>query len=165
MLNMNDQTVNSDLPAPDELLSPLLDYLARRLRAETEADLRPFGLKIRHVVALTVLRDLGERAQSQMSQALGMDATGIVALLNDLESQDLIERRRAATDRRRHNVVITAAGCRRLAEVEHTVAGLERRMFDLSDQETTALYQLLQKATAAAAGGPEEPVAGEDCAR
>lgn len=165
MLNMNDQTVNNDLSAPDELLSPLLDYLARRLRAEAEADLHPFGLKIRHVVALTVLRDLGERAQSQMSEALGMDATGIVALLNDLESQNLIERRRAVQDRRRHNVVITGAGCRRLAEVEHTVAGLERRMFGLSGQETTALYQLLQKATAAAAGGPEEPVAGEDCAR
>lgn len=163
MLTMTDQTVNNDLSAPNALLSPLLDYLARRLRAEAEADLRPFGLKIRHVVALTVLRDLGERAQSQMSEALGMDATGIVALLNDLESQGLIERRRAAQDRRRHNVVITGAGCHRLAEVEQAIAGLERRMFGLSDRETTALYQLLQKATAAAAGGPEESVAGEDC--
>lgn len=152
----------------DELLSPLLDYLARRLRAETEANLRPFGVKIRHVVALTVLRDLGERAQSQMSEALGMDATGIVALLNDLESQGLIERRRAARDRRRHNVVITDAGCRRLAEVHRAIAGLEQRIFGLTAHESTMLYQLLQKATASAAGGPAEPlesVAGEDCPR
>lgn len=159
---MNDQTPSNALAAPHQLLSPLLDYLARRLRAETEAGLRRFGLKTRHVVALTVLRDFGERAQSQMSEALGMDATGIVALLNDLESQDLIERRRAVQDRRRHNVAITEAGCRRLTEVEQAVAGLERRMFGLSDQETTALYRLLQKATAAAADGPAEPAAGED---
>ena len=165
MLNMSNQAVNTELAAPDALLSPLLDYLARRLRAEAEADLRPFGLKIRHVVALTVLRDFGERAQAQMSEALGMDATGIVALLNDLESQDLIERRRAAHDRRRHNVVITAAGCCRLAEVEQAIAGLERRMFGLNDQETTALHRLLLKATAAAAGGPAEPVAGVDYPR
>lgn len=159
---MNDRTTFNDSSAPDELLSPLLDYLARRLRAEAEADLRPFSLKIRHVVALTVLRDLGERAQSQMSEALGMDATGIVALLNDLESQGLIERRRAAQDRRRHNVLITDAGCRRLAEVHRAIAGLEQRMFGLNGQESTALYQLLQKATASAAGGPAESVAGED---
>lgn len=161
---MNDQTTFDDSSARDELLGPLLDYLARRVRAEAEADLHPFGLKIRHVVALTVLRDFGERAQSQMSEALGMDATGIVALLNDLETQELIERRRAVQDRRRHNVVITAAGCRRLAEVEQAIAGLERRMFGLNDTETTTLYRLLKKATASAAGGPAESVAGEDCA-
>lgn len=160
---MNDQATGNDLSASYELLGPLLDYLARRLRAETEAGLGPFGVKIRHVVALTVLRDFGDRAQSQMSEALGMDATGIVALLNDLESRGLVERRRAAQDRRRHNVVITAAGCRRLTEVEAAIAGLERRMFGLSDEENTTLYHLLRKATASAADGPEEPAAGEDC--
>lgn len=160
---MNDRPGRNDLSAPDELLGPLLDYLARRLRAETEAGLRPFGVKIRHVVALTVLRDFGDRAQSQMSEALGMDATGIVALLNELESRGLVERRRAAQDRRRHNVVITAEGCRRLGEVERAIAGLERRMFGLTDQETTTLYHLLRKATASAADGPEELADGPCC--
>lgn len=157
---MNDKATSGELPVPDELLGPLLDYLARRLRAEAEADLRTFGLKIRHLVALTVLRDFGERAQSQLSDVLGIDATGVVALLNDLESRDLVERRRSAADRRRHIVVITETGCRRLAEIQRAIAGLERRMFGLSEEELTTLYRLLQKATAAAAGGPAEPAAG-----
>ena len=49
--------------------------------------------------------------------------------------------------------MITAAGRHRLAEVERAVAGLERRILGLRDEETTALYRLLQKATAWAAAG------------
>lgn len=39
-----------------------------------------------------------------------MDGTNVVGLLNDLEKERLIERRRSTEDRRRHVVELTDAG-------------------------------------------------------
>lgn len=147
----------------DQLIGPLLDYLARRMRAEAELELRRFDLRPRHVVALTLLRDFGERSQSDLADALGIDPTNLVALLNDLESRGLVERQRSTADRRRHTVVLTNAGVRRLASVEHVLAAIEQRLFSTLDaHEQRTLYTLLQRAAASAAGGPETPAAGPD---
>lgn len=131
----------------DQLLGPLIDLLARRLRSAAESELATFGLRARHVIALTVLRDFGERSQSDLAQQLDIDPTNLVALLNDLESQSLVERRRSTTDRRRHTVMLTEAGVERLAAVERTLAGLERFMFSaLNAKDQATLHTLLQRA-------------------
>lgn len=157
---MEDQAGDSAVQAPGEVLGPLLDYLARRLRAELETELAPLGMKARHMIALTVLREFGERGQSDLGKALGMDPTNTVSLLNDLESQGLAERHRSPQDRRRHTVTITPAGCRRLAECEGIISRLEQRMFDIDAQQRTELHKLLVHCAASAAGGPESPAAG-----
>jgi DNA-binding MarR family transcriptional regulator len=140
----------------DQLLGPLFDLLTRRIRNAAEAELQTFGLRPRHVVAMTLLRDHGERGQSEFAEALGIDPTNLVALLNELEGLDFVERRRAPQDRRRHTVVLTDAGVRRLGEVEHALGGIENRMFSaLADDERATLYRLLQRAAAGAAGCAE----------
>src|SRR6201993_4991024 len=101
----------------------LLHHLARRMRLRTEAVLAPLGLRPRHLVALTVLRDRGGSTQQALAGTLEMDGTNIVGLLNELEAEDLIERRRSPEDRRRHVVVLTEAGAERLAEAEYALAG------------------------------------------
>src|SRR6476646_9488958 len=86
----------TELPivSPSRHLSgPLMEHLARRLRAESESELERFGLRARHVIALTLLRDLGERPQADLAHVLSIDPTNVVGLLNDLESDGLVERR------------------------------------------------------------------------
>jgi DNA-binding MarR family transcriptional regulator len=153
---VNDLTGPDDLPTPENQVGAMMDFLVRRMRAEADDDLRAYGLKTRHAIALTLLRDFGERAQAELPSALGIDATGVVALLNDLEAEDLVERRRSPKDRRRHNVVITAAGRRRLNEIEQVTSRLEKRILGLSAEDLAALHALLSKATAHAAGSPGE---------
>lgn len=132
-----------------ELSAPLLVHLARRMQTEAEAELTAFGLRARHVVALTLLRDLGEQNQSDLPAMLGIDATNVVALLNELEADGLVERRRSAEDRRRHTVTLTAAGARTLDEVEKALSVVERQVLaSLSDAEQHDLYTLLARATA-----------------
>ncbi|WKG04112.1 MarR family winged helix-turn-helix transcriptional regulator [Mycolicibacterium sp. HK-90] len=144
-----------------QLAGPLLDYLARRIRAEAEAEFIPFGLRPRHVIALTLLRDFGERSQSDLAQALGIEPTNLVILLNELESMGLVERRRSTEDRRRHIVTLTDTGADKLADVETVVADIENRMFStLTADDRDTLHTLLQRAAAAASGGPETPAAG-----
>ena len=132
-----------------ELSAPLLVHLARRMQTEAEVELTAFGLRARHVVALTLLRDLGEQNQSDLPAMLGIDATNVVALLNELEANGLVERRRSAEDRRRHTVTLTAAGTGKLTEIEKVLSVVEQRVLAaLSDAEQHDLYSLLARATA-----------------
>src|ERR1700693_976331 len=76
----------------------LLDHLARRMRLRAEAVLAPLGLRPRHLVALTVVRDGGGSTQQALAAALEMDGENIVGPLNDLEAKNLIEPRASARD-------------------------------------------------------------------
>lgn len=135
-----------------QLVGPLMDHLARRLRAESESELERSDLRARHVIALTLLRDLGDRPQAELAGLLNMDPTNVVGLLNDLESAGLVQRQRSAEDRRRHTVALTDAGRERLTTLEKTLEGVERRVLDaLDDEQHATLHALLQAAAGSAA--------------
>ena len=138
----------------EHLSAPLLVHLARRMQTEAEVELTELGLRARHVIALTLLRDLGEQNQSDLAATLGMDPTNVVALLNDLEADDLVQRCRSPQDRRRHTVSLTAAGRARLVELEHLLTGVEQRVLKpLTPQQQQTLYALLSRATASSTCG------------
>jgi DNA-binding MarR family transcriptional regulator len=130
----------------------LLDHLARRMRLRAEAVLAPMGLRPRHLVALTVLRDRGGSTQQALAATLVMDGTNIVGLLNELEAKQLIERRRSPEDRRRHLVEVTDAGANQLAKAEYGLSAVEDEVLGaLDDSQRETLYNLLQQAAAGAA--------------
>lgn len=118
-----------------------------RLRAESA--LAPLGLRPRHLVTLTVLRDHGEGTQQALAAALQIDRTNLVGLLNELEQEGLVARTRSTEDRRRHIVALTAAGSERLDRAERALAGVEGEVLGALDgEERQTLYRLLQRATA-----------------
>jgi DNA-binding MarR family transcriptional regulator len=134
-----------DQPVP--LSGPLLDHLARRVRMRAESVLAPLGLRPRHLVTLTVLRDRNGCSQQGLSTTLEMDGTNIVGLLNELEADELIERRRSPEDRRRHIVELTEAGAKRLAKAEFALAAAEDEVLGALDRsQREVLYGLLQQA-------------------
>ena len=106
-------------------VGPLLDLLTRRMYAFGEAALRSVDLRPRHLLAMTVLRDFGESAQADLAGTLRLDRTNLVGLLNELEAEGLIERRRSPEDRRRHTVVLTDTGRERLARAEFAMSAAE----------------------------------------
>ncbi|MEU8180151.1 MarR family winged helix-turn-helix transcriptional regulator [Micromonospora sp. NPDC049044] len=132
---------------PEHRSGALLDHLARRMRLRSESVLAPLGLRPRHLVALTVLRDSGGSSQQALASTLEMDSTNIVGLLNDLEADQLVERRRSPEDRRRHVVELTEDGAKRLNEAECALASAEDEVLGAlgpADRET--LYDLLRRA-------------------
>jgi MarR family transcriptional regulator, lower aerobic nicotinate degradation pathway regulator len=117
-----------------------------RLRAESA--LAPLGLRPRHLVALTVLRDHGSPSQQTLAAALQTDRTNLIGLLNQLEADGLILRRRSTEDRRRHIVELTDAGAQRLAQAEFALAAAEDEVLGGLDREQReTLYDLLALAT------------------
>jgi MarR family transcriptional regulator, lower aerobic nicotinate degradation pathway regulator len=117
------------------------------MRLRSEAVLAPLGLRPRHLVALTVLRHLGGSTQQALASTLAMDGTNVVGLLNELEADKLIERRRSPEDRRRHVVELTAAGVEQLAKAEAALADVDDEVLgalDASQRDT--FYDLLELA-------------------
>ncbi|MFD0784640.1 MarR family winged helix-turn-helix transcriptional regulator [Micromonospora azadirachtae] len=118
------------------------------MRLRSESVLAPLGLRPRHLLALTVLRNAGGMSQQALASTLQIDSTNVVGLLNDLESAQLVERRRSPEDRRRHVVFLTEAGTDRLHEAECALETAEDEVLEaLQPNEREVLYNLLQRAT------------------
>src|SRR5450755_3901157 len=94
---------------------PLLDHLARVGRRAAELSMSPGGLRPRHLIALRLLSEQRPVSQQGLADALSLDPSNVVGLLNELEERGLITRRRDPADRRRHIVELSAAGANELA--------------------------------------------------
>jgi DNA-binding MarR family transcriptional regulator len=157
----------ADLPViqqPMQLSAPLLEHLARRMRTAMESKLESFDLRSRHLIALTVIRELGESSQANLAEALRVDRTNLVGVLNELEDAGLIERRRTPEDRRRHTVALTTTGTRRLGQIEKALAGVEEEVLSgLDFEQRVTLHSLLQLATPHAVEACSEASPPPDC--
>jgi len=126
---------------------PLLDYLGRLARARTEATLTPRGLRPRHLVALVLLAETGPTAQQDLAGALRLDPSNLVGLLNQLDADGLLTRRRSPTDRRRHIVELTPQGHTLLEEVLEALHDVEVEVLQgLEPDQRNTLVDLLQQA-------------------
>lgn len=133
-------------PASHQSLA-LLNHLSRVARREADAVLDLGGLRPRHVVALTLLRDHGAVSQQGLAEALRLDPSNLVGLLNELEQRGLLSRTRDRSDRRRHIVELAPQGEAALQEVEQRLACVEDRVLGaLSAQERDTLHTLLLRA-------------------
>src|ERR1700735_230086 len=86
----------------------LLTRLAKQVYRRSTEEL--LGMHMRHLMALSYVRDHNGGAQHAIADALCMDANNVVLLLNELEQLGYVSRRRDLTDRRRHLVDLTPIG-------------------------------------------------------
>ncbi|HEX3802226.1 MAG TPA: MarR family winged helix-turn-helix transcriptional regulator [Solirubrobacteraceae bacterium] len=125
----------------------MLDYLTRQMRIGAEAALAPLGMRPRHFLALTMLRDGHEVSQQALSSILQIDGANVVGLLNELEAAGLVNRRRAPEDRRRHIVELTDQGHEQLAQAEFALAAVEDVVLAaLTGKQREQLAALLHRA-------------------
>jgi len=127
----------------------LITRLARAMRRRFEQAVAPLGLRARHLVALTHLKDHGPSAQQTLIEVLGLDASNLVALLNELEDAGLIVRSRDRSDRRRGIIELSAEGERMLAAVDRALEAVDDEVLvALSLEERATLNELLARAGA-----------------
>jgi DNA-binding MarR family transcriptional regulator len=140
MLNMRDQAVGR-VHSPMLLLPRLAKQILRRGNEEL------LGMPPKLMLALSYLEDRGGTPQQELADALGMDANMVVLLLNELEDQGYVERRRDPDDRRRHRVQITRSGQGALARTEPARRAIEEEILGaLSADERATLASLLSRA-------------------
>jgi DNA-binding MarR family transcriptional regulator len=125
----------------------LLDHLARIGRRAAETAIAPDGLRPRHLVVLTLLSEHGPANQGDLGEALGLDPSNVVAVLNELEDRGLATRRRDPADRRRHIVELSDKGRAELCAAQERLSGIEDELFRaLTPDERATLHHLLVRA-------------------
>jgi DNA-binding MarR family transcriptional regulator len=123
----------------------LLTQLSRLVNRRSTPEL--LGQTLKELATLSFLRDYDETTQQALSDGLCIDANYCVLLLNELEADGLVERRRDPTDRRRHIVTMTSQGRKALHQAEQAQHSLEDDILGaLSHEERATLAHLLRKA-------------------
>jgi MarR family transcriptional regulator, temperature-dependent positive regulator of motility len=135
----------------------LLTRLGKQVYRRSTEEL--LGMHMRHLMALSYVRDHDGGPQQEIAEALCMDANNVVLLLNELEQLGYVSRRRDPSDRRRHLVGLTAVGNKALDDAEHSQESIEDDVLQALDADDRAtLWQLLGRALRGA-----EPELAEAC--
>lgn len=135
----------------------LLTRLAKQVYRRSSEEL--LGMHMRHLMALSYVRDHDKGPQQELAEALCMDANNVVLLLNELEQLGYVTRRRDPSDRRRHLVDLTSAGRDALLSAEHAQETIEDDVLQALDpDERATLWRLL---TRALRGAEPEALAAE----
>jgi len=148
------ESARAESPCARQIL-PLIDHLARLGRRAADACDESGCLRPRHLIALKVLGDRGPMGQHAFGEALSLDPSNVVGLLNELEDRGLITRRRDPADRRRHIVALSASGERESALSSEQARRTEDDLLRaLSPAERTTLHDLLSRAVGGVMSSP-----------
>lgn len=131
-------------------LDGFIGYNLKRAYVIVEADFRRAlgkdGLTPRGFSALTLVSQHPNVTQSELARMLGIERSGLVAIVDDLESRGYVERKTVLSDRRVHALRVTDIGQITLAELNHRVRSHEDDLFSvLSEDERRILITLLGK--------------------
>lgn len=116
---------------------------AHRLIKETmaAADGHPY-----HFAILAALDEFGPGSQVQIGQRCGIDQSDMHTMLNELVEQGHVARTPDPADRRRNLITLTAAGRRRLEDLDTTLTGVQHDILDaLTATERDTLTVLLTR--------------------
>jgi len=134
---------------PEELVASTTFLLKRLGFAAKEQAMEAYeqtGLNPYHHAVLALLDEGSRETQAAIADALGYDRGQLVGLLDELEQQDLVERRRDPSDRRRHTVSLTPNGKRTLAKLRALSARLENDFLaTLDETQRDRLHTLLRQ--------------------
>jgi MarR family transcriptional regulator for hemolysin len=105
-----------------------------------------FGLEPRHFAVLFALSRGDEQSQQTVGEKLSIPASSMVAIIDHLESGELVERRPHASDRRTRSLHLTKKGHNVLAKSLDRAALQEAKINQgISPSERSTLLLLLRK--------------------
>jgi DNA-binding MarR family transcriptional regulator len=140
------QSLDEPLPALAGRLGYLLKHAQLRLADMTGAALRALGIDGRECAVLIAIDEQAPLSQQEVADRMGVDRTTMVALIDELETKDLVTRQPDPADRRRNVTTLTASGRKTLRRAVTATEKAERRALDsMSDAEITQFKQSLRR--------------------
>ena len=124
----------------------LLSLASAQGVAAANRGLRALDLNSRSFSLLDVVGQAGGVSQREIADAIRLDPSQVVALLDTLETRGLLERRPNPNDRRQRSVVVTPRGREELDRARAIVEdSLDEVLADLDHAERGTLRALLQR--------------------
>lgn len=123
----------------DPQLSDDTSFLLARTNAislsASNTALDPHGLKVRSYAVLALAAGPEHFSQRDLAAYLRLDPSQVVALVDGLQTQGLVERRTDPNDRRTNAVVATTAGTALVRNASQSLRAAEDDYFSALDQE------------------------------
>jgi DNA-binding MarR family transcriptional regulator len=124
----------------------LLARLGLAFKSRALARIEQEGFDAHHYSLLAILGEGARETQAGIAEALDLDPSRLVALLDSLEDRGLVARQRDPQDRRRHVVSITADGKRQLQRLRTIAKQVEDEFLEpLSPAERETFHELLAR--------------------
>lgn len=124
----------------------LLSQLGAHAAAAFGERLQPLALSPAQAGVLRRLAVSPGQSQRALADALGMHAPRLVALIDDLETRELVQRSRDAKDRRNYALSLTDEGGQMMAKLTAVAREHERALTAaIDDQERAQLAGLLRR--------------------
>ena len=163
-----DHATDADYAAAPGGIAFLLAQLGLYGAQQFGARLAPLGLEQRHAGMLFRLAGNQGKSQQAIAQLIGVNATRMVFLVDELEKRGLVERRRNPADRRSHALYLTGQGAETLDRVRAISVEHEAQLSaGLTDAERKQLAALLRRVAAAQGlnprGMPGGPPGSQAC--
>jgi DNA-binding MarR family transcriptional regulator len=154
-----------DTPPPEPLASALgflLSWNGRRMAHAFEKALEPLDLRPPLFGVMRLIDADPGLTQQELGDRSLIDASSMVAVIDELEGLGLAERRPHPTDRRKHAVHLTAQGVETLRRA-HGVANavVDEVLAPLDESERDALRDLLRKLAGLDAASAKRPRAAD----
>ncbi|MGS2808166.1 MarR family winged helix-turn-helix transcriptional regulator [Nocardia sp. MW-W600-9] len=105
-----------------------LGRLTKALHAEIDVPLRDHWV-------LTFIAENADLTQKKVGDALGIDRSEVVRLVDALERAGLVERTRDGSDRRKYRLRITDAGRKQCKRTDRLIADATARVLERLDPE------------------------------
>jgi DNA-binding MarR family transcriptional regulator len=134
----------------DRHLSAFIGYAMKRALSIVQADfasaLSDYDLRAVSFSALSIIVGEPGLTQTQLADALQIERSNLVTIIDELAGRGLIIRAPVAQDRRRHALMPTTAGQQLAAKANASAAEHERRLFGcLTEAEQNELQRILRK--------------------
>ncbi|MDZ7905862.1 MAG: MarR family transcriptional regulator [Cypionkella sp.] len=134
----------------DRHLTGFIGYAMKRAWLLVQADfaraLADYDLRAVSFSALSIIVGEPGLTQTQLADALNIERSNLVTIIDELAGRGLIIRAPVAQDRRRHALMPTTAGQHLAAQARATAAEHERRLFAcLTEAEHAELTRILRK--------------------
>jgi DNA-binding MarR family transcriptional regulator len=122
----------------------LLHKAALLMVEDVEESLEGLGMRARYFFVLASLAGGPRFSQQDLSRLLNLDPTTVVSVIDEMERNRHVERRRDPADRRRYNLILTESGRAALAQAEQVAGAAEARFFAaVGEEEVGALSGML----------------------
>jgi len=132
------------MTALDRSVGFLLNRAARSMKRTLEARLATYGITASQYVLLAILAKKDGLSQTQLGNRLSFDNPTVTGVIDRMERDGLVERRRTSSDRRVINIFLSDKAREILSEIQEIAEEVnDRALEEYSAEEKSHLISML----------------------